>query len=105
MLEDRGISREQLHDDLASAFVRTAERVCKGVVFYPDEDCDKKDRKLDRIFTSRLTGFPIMLLGLLGIFWLTITGANYPSALLSRLLFGLESRWPCSFPWPGVPQC
>ena len=29
MLEDRGISREQLHDDLASAFVRTAERVCK----------------------------------------------------------------------------
>lgn len=66
MLEDRGISREQLHDDLASAFVRTAERVCKGVVFYPDEDCDKKDRKLDRIFTSRLTGFPIMLLGCLG---------------------------------------
>ena len=103
MLEDRGISREQLHDDLASAFVRTAERVCKGVVFYPDEDCDKKDRKLDRIFTSRLTGFPIMLLGLLGIFWLTITGANYPSALLSRLLFGLEDRLALLFSLAGVP--
>ena len=103
MLEDRGISREQLHDDLASAFVRTAERVCKSVVFYPDEDCDKKDRKLDRIFTSRLTGFPIMLLGLLGIFWLTITGANYPSALLSRLLFGLEDRLALLFSLAGVP--
>lgn len=103
MLEDRGISREQLHDDLASAFVRTAERLCKGVVFYPEEDCDKKDRKLDRIFTSRLTGFPIMLLGLLVIFWLTITGANYPSALLSRLLFGLEDRLARFFSLAGVP--
>ena len=92
VLRNRGISREQLHDDLAAAFVRTAERLCRGIVFYPEEGCDKTDRRLDRIFTSRLTGFPIMLLLLLGIFWITITGANYPSALLADLLFGLEDR-------------
>jgi len=44
------------------------------------------DRKLDRLLTSRLFGFPIMLLVLAGVFWLTIEGANLPSAFLSSLL-------------------
>ncbi len=43
------------------------------------------DRKLDRLFTSRLTGYPIMLAFLCLIFWLTIAGANLPSQLLSQL--------------------
>ena len=43
------------------------------------------DRKLDRIVTSRSLGFPIMFLLLLLIFWLTMAGANYPSAALSSL--------------------
>lgn len=43
------------------------------------------NRKLDKIFTSKLTGIPIMIIFLLGIFWLTAYGANYPSELLSRL--------------------
>ena len=42
--------------------------------------------KLDRILTSRRWGFPIMLLLLGGVFWLTIIGSNYPSAFLSDLL-------------------
>ncbi|SFH65707.1 ferrous iron transport protein B [Lachnospiraceae bacterium NLAE-zl-G231] len=103
VLRNRGISREQLHDDLAAAFVRTAERLCRGIVFYPEEGCDKTDRRLDRIFTSRLTGFPIMLLLLLGIFWITITGANYPSALLADLLFGLEDRLASLAAAAGIP--
>lgn len=37
------------------------------------------DRNLDKIVTSRKFGFPIMLLLLCFIFWLTIAGANYPS--------------------------
>ena len=49
-----------------------------------------RERLADRILTSKLLGFPIMLLLLLGIFWLTIEGANYPSSLLSGFLLGLE---------------
>ena len=41
------------------------------------------DRRLDRIVTSRIFGFPIMLLLLVLIFWITIAGANYPSQWLS----------------------
>ena len=42
-------------------------------------------RTLDKLFTSKLTGIPIMLLFILGIFWLTASGANYPSEVLSSL--------------------
>ena len=43
------------------------------------------DRKIDRIVTSKLLGFPIMIMMLIIIFWLTMSGANYPSAALSSL--------------------
>lgn len=46
------------------------------------------DRTIDNIVTSKVWGFPIMLLLLGIVFWLTITGANYPSQLLSDLLIG-----------------
>ncbi len=46
------------------------------------------DRTLDRLLTSRWTGFPVMLLLLTVVFWLTIAGANVPSAFLSDLLIG-----------------
>lgn len=62
-----------------------------------------RDRKLDRILTSPLTGFPIMLLMLLGIFWLTISGANYPSGLLSEGLFWLGDRIKDRFVYLGAP--
>ena len=50
------------------------------------------DRKLDSIVTSRKFGFPIMILLLILIFWLTMTGANYPSALLSSFFESFEEK-------------
>ena len=50
------------------------------------------DRRLDKIVTSRIFGYPVMLLLLALIFWLTMTGANYPSAALSSLFEFLEVR-------------
>lgn len=85
----RRISLDRLHDDLASALVSASESLCRGVV-HAAEEPDDRDRRLDRIFTGKRTAFPIMLSFLLLLFWLTICGANYPSALLSRLLFSLE---------------
>lgn len=69
----------------------------------PQNRSAARDRKLDRILTSPLTGFPIMLLMLLGIFWLTIAGANYPSALLSDGLFWLGDRIRDRFVYLGAP--
>ncbi|MBZ0287086.1 MAG: ferrous iron transporter B [Anaerolineae bacterium] len=46
------------------------------------------DRTLDRLVTSRVWGFPLMLLMLMGVFWLTIAGANIPSQMLADFLLG-----------------
>lgn len=54
-----------------------------------DEGADAADRRLDRIFLSKRFGIPIMLLLLLGIFWITIVGANYPSQWLSTAFTSL----------------
>lgn len=48
--------------------------------------------RLDDLCTSRLTGYPIMLLLLCGIFWITIEGANIPSQLLASALFSLQDQ-------------
>ncbi len=48
------------------------------------------DRKLDKIVTSKAFGFPIMFLLLMLILWITMNGANYPSAILSALFENLE---------------
>ncbi|HEX9895954.1 MAG TPA: ferrous iron transport protein B [Gemmatimonadales bacterium] len=44
------------------------------------------DRTLDRMLTSKWLGFPLMGLILAGVFWLTIAGANLPSAMLASVL-------------------
>lgn len=50
------------------------------------------DNTIDRMVTSRWLGFPLMLAMLAVIFWLTITGANVPSAMIATLL--LENVYP-----------
>lgn len=52
----------------------------------------KTDRRLDRIFLRKSTGIPIMLLLFGIIMWITAAGANYPSELLSNLLFSLGDK-------------
>ena len=44
------------------------------------------DRTLDHLVTSRIFGFPLMILMLTAVFWITIAGANVPSAMLATLL-------------------
>lgn len=63
-----------------------AQTVC-----YTNINYRKKEEQLDRIFTGRVTSVLCMLLLLTGVFWLTITGANYPSAFLWNLLFQFET--------------
>jgi len=89
-------------DGRAEQFVRRAEELCREAVRVP-EDAHRRDRALDRLFTSRLTGFPIMLLLLLGIFWLTIEGANLPSAWLSGLFARLGTALEAALTAARVP--
>lgn len=103
-LEESEINKESIKDKIISCLVLTAEGVCEDCVVFLDKHCYKRDRKLDKILTSKWTGIPIML-GLLGVvLWLTITGANYPSKLLADGLFWVQDRLTDFFMWANAPQ-
>jgi len=76
-----------VHDFLMEALYADAARISDKVVTRSGEQPKfDLDRTIDRLVTSRWTGFPIML-GLLAlVMWLTIAGANVPSSLLASLL-------------------
>ncbi|MGN1132381.1 MAG: FeoB small GTPase domain-containing protein, partial [Ruminococcus sp.] len=49
-------------------------------------ECDNTlQKRLDKIFTSKITGIPIMIILLALVLYITIIGANYPSELLSAM--------------------
>jgi len=102
-LAEKGIGRETLRDRIVSCLVLTAEAICLDTVSFDKEHYDLVDRKIDRLLTSRLVGYPIMLTLLALVFWITITGANYPSQLLSDLLFGIEDKLSELFMLLGAP--
>lgn len=70
---------------------RLAEEICRGAVF-SGPDSLRRDRQIDKVLTSRVLGFPIMLALLALVFFITITGANYPSKLLSDVLFKVQDK-------------
>ena len=67
----------------ATALVRLCER-------RDETAAQRRDRRLDRLLTSRATGIPVMLALFGAILWLTVEGANVPSQLLSRALFSAQ---------------
>ena len=63
--------------------VTLAQRYAAQVVRSGQADALRRQRKLDRLLTSKATGIPLMLLLLGAVLWLTVAGANLPSSLLS----------------------
>ncbi len=91
-LSSKGITAEKIPDIITSSIILTAEGICSDTVIYSKSDYLSSTLRADKIITSRIWGYPLMLALLAIIFWITVTGANYPSALLSSFLFGLEDK-------------
>ncbi len=84
-LRNAGITKEKLCDEIAASLILSAEEICKDAITYKSRKYNQSDRKLDRLLTGKITAYPFMLILLGFIFWLTIIGANYPSAFLSYI--------------------
>ncbi|MFA9378030.1 MAG: ferrous iron transport protein B [Lachnotalea sp.] len=104
LLKENLITCEKLKDIIVSCLVTTAENICAQTVSCERNNYNEFDRKLDRILTSKWTGYPIMLALLAIVFWLTITGANYPSQVIAKLLFWIEDRLTDAFHYVGAPD-
>ena len=84
----------EYHDRLMEAIYTDAAQIADSAVTRGSEHGRMNlDRTLDRLLTSRKWGFLVMGLMLMGVFWLTITGANLPSQLLGDLLLGTVYTW------------
>lgn len=82
---------QSIRDEIVSCIYQQAETIVSRVVSRESVTQSATwDDKIDNILTSKVLGFPIMLLLLGGVFWMTIVEANYPSELLAKALFTLE---------------
>ena len=92
-----------LSDATANKLIQTAEAIAAKAVTVHNPHYREKDIRLDRFLTSRMTGYPVMILLLAVIFWLTISFSNYPSALLSSLFTKLENGLSAVLLHVGIP--
>lgn len=99
--------RRTLHssfrDEVVKSIFAEAERVAGRAVHRDTSRSWDLDQRIDRLVTSPVFGLPIMLVILAAVFWLTITGANYPSAALAGLFFQFEGLAADAFTALGVP--
>ncbi|HID38879.1 MAG TPA: ferrous iron transport protein B [Calditrichaeota bacterium] len=91
---------EEMHDALMEAVYEDAGAIVRKAVTYPSQEKRLQwDQWLDKLLTSKWTGFPMMLVMLTVVFWLTISGANVPSALLAD--FFMDFLHPLLKSWAG----
>jgi ferrous iron transport protein B len=85
---------EEYHDSLMEGIYADAVRISDRAV---TRSGDKKrfdlDRTIDRVVTSRWLGLPVMIALLAVVFWVTIIGANIPSAFIASILVGELHPW------------
>ncbi|MFC1743097.1 nucleoside recognition domain-containing protein [Candidatus Riflebacteria bacterium] len=109
IIEKADSSRKKLASSLqeqmsASAFAAAEELSAMSIT--REKEVVTWDSRLDSILSSRILAFPIMILILSLVFWLTIEGANIPSEFLSGLLLekgGLKVCFGKYFSWKTVP--
>lgn len=81
-----------LKEKITEEIINKAEEINNEVVIFENKDYTKRDRKIDKLLTNKITGIPIMIISLMFIFYLTIVFSNYPSTLLYNILFNLEDK-------------
>lgn len=102
-LNNSGITKENIRDKIVENIVGRAEKVVKNVVEYENNRYNSRDRKIDKILTSKTFGIPIMIIFLGLILWITIVGANYPSQWLSSTFESFKNKLVFVLQYIGTP--
>lgn len=102
LLERHCISCDSLNDITVKAIADKAHGIAKDVVKVENKEKLFKDVKIDKMLVNKWIGIPIMLFLLSIIFWITISGANYPSEFLMKWLFKFEDWLDITFTRLGI---
>ncbi|MBO8171241.1 MAG: ferrous iron transporter B [Bacillaceae bacterium] len=97
------LSDAQIEDEIAESIYRTSRELSREAVIYTGAGEQDRTEKLDRILTSPIWGYPIMLIMLGVIFWFTIAGANVPSSMLAETFARVEGWLTALFMAIGAP--
>lgn len=90
--EEGASEPSQKHDPPAPSIHDFSPKLLAAqAVSYTNPAYHERQETLDRLLTGKVTGTLIMMILLLGIFWITITGANYPSSFLWDHFYQLET--------------
>jgi ferrous iron transport protein B len=100
--ELRGSLRAGFRDEAVRSLYGEASRVAGRAVQAGAARLDF-DQKIDRLVTSPVFGLPLMALLLAVVFWLTVAGANVPSAMLASALFWVGDHGAALFERAGLP--
>jgi len=100
--EAKNYQTDNLRDRIVGNIYHKAEALAQKVI-NRSLGAANWDRRLDDVLTSPVWGFPIMILLLGVIFWLTIAGANIPSEMIANLLFWGQDRLTELFMAWGAP--
>ncbi|MBR5539000.1 MAG: ferrous iron transport protein B, partial [Clostridia bacterium] len=103
-LKQHGIERSDIKSIITPSIFKEAETIAQTVTNTKSENSRLFDRKIDKIVTSKIFGFPLMFFMLCFIFWLTIVGANYPSTILSSLFLWLGEKFSSFLIYLSTPQ-
>lgn len=80
------------------------KELARETVQYTKINYRQRQQTIDRIVTGPYTGGILMVLLLMGVFWLTMAGANYPSDLLWNILFSLEGKLAALLIWMNLSE-
>ena len=90
-------------DDIVRSIYNEAEKIAGRSVKSANDSKYDFDQKVDQIVTSPIIGLPIMLALLALIIWVTVSGANVVSDMISRLLFPVGDVGKALFTQIGLP--
>lgn len=103
-LKNSGLDKNEIRDAIVSDIAKKANEIYNGCVVVENKEYNERDRKLDKILTSKSTGIPIMLFLLGIILWITIIGANYPSKILYNCFFIIGDKLEVLLISANLPQ-
>ena len=81
-LRDRCAHRSRQSASPVSERKTSASELCSAILIHPG----RPRRDWDRLLLGKYSAYPLVLVFLFLLFWLTVRGANYPSALLEAAL-------------------
>ncbi|WP_084024129.1 nucleoside recognition domain-containing protein [Vulcanibacillus modesticaldus] len=97
-------SQTSNRDKIVSQIYSQSEIIAKQAIRNNKDKTTDLDKRLDDILTSKIFGYPIMLLILSIVFWMTIVGANYPSQILATIFFYLQEQLTNLFQYFNAPE-